>query len=503
MRNKMKYISGLVLYTIILFLLIIPPADAEINDYAKYLQTNVVHRTMDNGINVIMLDHGYASALAMIISFRTGSVDESYDTMGVAHMLEHMLFKGTDIIGTTDFSKEKPILDKIEKIGEKINDLSMKKNNDSELQELKKRLKKLQDEQRKYIVSSPYSRIYAENGGVSFNASTSKDLTTYYIELPASKLELWASLESERLRNPVFREFYLERGAVFEERLMRYESDGQGGLFEQFQANAFIAHPYRHPVIGWKSNIKHFTIRKVRNFYYKNYIPSRMTITIIGKQNPEETFATLKHYFGKIKKRKSPPDITIKEPEQKGERRFEYVFESNPYLLIGWHKPAFPSREDYIFDIISSMLSDGNTSRLYKSLVIDKGIAASVEAYNGYPGSRYDNLFIIAAIPKNPNSPEALEEAIYNEMNKLIEDVSEEELKKVINKMESSYIFDLDTNMGIARLLSYYETNFLSWQYAVDYLKVLKTININDIKDTLKKYLIKNNRTVGILRNSK
>ncbi|MFH0975130.1 MAG: pitrilysin family protein [Spirochaetota bacterium] len=475
---------------------------AKINDAGEYLKNSVVQKTMPNGINVIMLDRGYTPTLALLISFKVGSVDESENSIGIAHMLEHMLFKGTDVIGTTDFKKEKIIQDQIEETGERINYLNIKDPDSKEIKELTARLNKLQDEQRKYIVASPYSRIYTGNGGVGFNASTSRDMTTYYIELPASKLEIWADLESERLRNPVLREFYMEKKAVLEERLRSYESHGEGSLFEEFIANAFIAHPYRHPIIGWRSNIERFSIKDVREFYKKNYTASRMTITVVGKQNTDDTFKLLIKYFGKLPKGEDRPEIHTMEPLQKGEKRFDLVFDSNPYLILGWHKPSFPSKTDYVFEIIESVLSEGNSSRLNKSLMIDKGLAASIGAWNGYPGARYDNLFVIAAMPKYPATPEKLEEAIYEELGKTMTGLTDDELKKVINQKESAYIFQMDNNMGIARMLSYYQTNFGNWKYSLDYLKTLKSITMQDIKETMRMYFTQENRTVGILRTS-
>lgn len=475
---------------------------AEISDAGEYLKKNTVHRQLDNGINIVLLNRGYSPTLALLISFKVGSVDESYRTAGVAHMLEHMLFKGTEEIGTRDYQKEKIILDKIEAVGEELDRLRLKNPEDIKIRELEQQLINLHEEERKYIINSPYSSIYSKNGGIGFNASTSRDDTSYYIELPASKLELWADLESKRLINPVLREFYPERDAVAEERLMRYETSGTGMLFEQFIETAFLAHPFRHPVIGWKSNIENFSIKDVREFYRSNYTPSRMTITIVGKQNTSDTLTLLEKYFGKLQKKNDPPTTAIKEPEQKGERRFEIFFDANPYILIGWHKPTFPSKEDYAFDIIAGILSDGKSSRLYKSLVVDKGIASEVDAWNGYPGARYDNLFIVAANCIHPHTPEEAEKAVYDEIEKLKKNLDEKELSRIITRMESSFIFGLDSNMGIANLLSYYQTVFGNWAYVTDYLKKIKTISLDDTRKALDKYLTKENRTVGILRNS-
>ncbi len=476
---------------------------AGISDAGKYLKDNVIHKNLSNGINVLMLNRGYTPTLALLISFRAGSSDESYDTIGVAHMLEHMLFKGTDKIGTKDYKAEKKILKKIESAGGELDRLRLEDPESKEIAVLREKLKSLQKEHAKYVVSTPYSKIYTENGGVGFNASTSRDKTAYYIELPSSKMELWARLESERLRNPVLREFYLERGAVLEERLMRYDSVGSSNLFEKFNAAAFIAHPYRHPTIGWRSNIDNYTIETVSKFYRTYYIPSRMTITIVGKHDPGKTLKVLEKYFGRLGKKTAPPEVVIKEPEQKGERRLDVYFEASPHLYIGWHKPTFPSREDYVFDFVSAILSEGKTSRLYNSLVIEKGIALSINAWNGFPGARYNNLFVISAQPKHPHTPEDVEKAIYDEITRLQTDLKDEEIQKVLNRIESSFIFDLDSNMGIARLLSYYQTVFKDWKYSVDYLSVLKTISAKEIKDAIKKYLTDKNRTVGILRDSR
>ena len=428
---------------------------AAIHNAGKYLSDNVISKKLSNGITVLLLNRGYSPTLALNISFRIGSVDESYKTIGMAHMLEHMLFKGTDKIGTIDYDKEKKILNEIEQVGEKLNNIRLSNPKDRNIPNLENKLKILQNKHRKFVQSSPYDRIYTAIGGVGFNASTSRDRTSYVIELPASQLEVWAQVESERLRNPVMREFYLEKGAVMEERLMRYESGGTSKLYEKFIATAFLAHPYRHPTIGWKSNIQFFSINQLRNFYKEYYRPSVMTITVVGRQDIKRSLKILESYFGKLQKRNEPERITIKEPEQHGERRFEIYFDANPYLIIGWHKPTVPSRDDYVADVIEGILTGGKASRLYKRIVLKKKIAVSVDAWNGSPGARYDNLLVITSAPKYPHKPKDVEKEILKEIDKLREDVTKEEIDKVINRIESSMIFRLDSNSGISYLLNY------------------------------------------------
>ncbi|HNW27342.1 MAG TPA: pitrilysin family protein [Spirochaetota bacterium] len=490
----------------VLLLAMVMAADSghgAIRDAGEYMKKNVVTRKLKNGITVILLNRGYAPVLAFEISFRVGSVDENYRTIGAAHLLEHMLFKGTETVGTKDWSKERPVQARMEAVGETIDRLKLTDPANTRLPALEAELKRLQKEQAALVVSTPYDAIYSENGGVGFNASTSRDKTGYYIELPASRLEMWAKMESERLISPVLREFYLERNNVLQERLMHYDSIGTGLIFEQFMGAAMAAHPYRHPTIGYRSNIPFLSIEDVKKFYRDYYVPSRMTITVVGMQDTDKTFAVIEKYFGVIEERPDPAPVTIGEPKQIGERRFSMNFEANPYLMIGWHKPAFPSRDDLTCEVISEMLTGGKSSRLYRALVLERKIASSISAWNGAPGSRYDNLFILFAAPRPPHTPEELERAVYEEMDRFFGDVSEAELGKVVNGIESAMVFELETNKGIAGLLSYYQTLYGDWRYAADYLAMIKKVTIRDVKAMKEKYFSESNRTVGILLDSR
>jgi len=479
------------------------PAEAEQNAALLDLEKNVVFRQMDNGAQVILLNRGFSPTLSLVISFRAGSVDESYQTAGAAHMLEHMLFKGTDRVGTTDYGRERRLLEQIEGIGESLDRLRIQNPGDKRIPGLEKQLKKLNDEAARYVVSSPYDKIYTSAGGVGFNASTSRDRTSYVIDLPSSQIELWAQTESERLRNPVMREYYTERKTVVEERLMRYDSRGLESLFERFIAAAFIAHPYRHPIIGWSSNIGLLSLREVREFYRNNYTPSRMTITVVGKQDPKATFAVIEKYFGRLEGKSSAPLVVIKEPAHGGERRFEFHFDASPHLLVGWNKPTFPSRDDYVCDVIAGILTGGKTSRLYRSLLLEKKIAASVNAWNGFPGARYDNLFVISAAPRHPYTPYDLESAIHDEILRLKTDLGEEELKKVAGRIESELVFELESNKGIARVLSEHQTLFGDWRLLFRYLDAIRSVSVKEVQDVLTRYFTRENRTVGVLLNKR
>lgn len=499
-KNRLgKLFAGILFFTIN----ISAGTAADISDPGEYFKKNVVERKLKNGITLIMMNRGYSPIVSLHMAFKVGSVDESYNTLGAAHILEHMLFKGTDRLGTKDYSNEKKLLDRIETVGETLDRLKLQNPGNREIAELEKELQKLQEEHSQYVVSSPYDRLYTAMGGVGFNASTSKDMTGYYIDLPAERIESWAQIESERLRKPVLREYYLERNNILEERLMRYGSNGSGYLNEVFFATAYSAHPYRHPIIGWESNIKFMSINDIKRFYTEHYIPSRMTITIVGKHDPEKTYEIMKKYFEGIEVKPEPGEVKVVEPTQTGEKRVEVYFNARPLLIMGWKKPAAPHKDDYVFDLISSVLSEGSSSRLNKKLVLDKKIATTVYAWNGAPGSRYDNMFMIYASPADGVKPEKVEEEILAEIDRMRNEIKQEELGRVINLMESSFVFMLDNNDGIAHQLSYHQTISGNWRYLTDYIHKLSSITIQDITGTVDKYINDRNRTTAILRDGR
>jgi len=489
-------------FILIIFISIAAPGDITSGDdvAGKYFLENVVEKKLPNGITLLMINRGYSPTLSLRISFRVGSVNESYNSIGAAHILEHMLFKGTERIGTKDYESEKKILNRIEAAGETLDRLKLGSPGNSAIPELEKELKKLQKEHESYVVSSPYDRIYTEIGGIGLNASTSKDMTGYYIQLPADKIETWAKIESERIQNPVLREYYRERDNIIEERLMRTDSSGNGLLSEAFFAAAYIAHPYRHPVIGWASNIKYMSIHDIRRFYREHYIPSRMTITIVGKQDTDETFRIVNNYFGEIEPGADPGEVKIVEPVQDGEKRVEVFFKSRPFLIMGWKKPAAPDPVDTAFDVISTALGDGKSSRLHKSLVLDKKIASAVYTWNGAPGARYNNMFVIYAAPAQGVTPEELEKEILNEINLFRDGVTESEIERVKNIGESSFLFMMDSNESIAGTLSYYETVLQDWRYLAGYTGRLNRVSREDVQGAIDNYMTEKNRTVGILR---
>jgi len=468
--------------------------------FALTLEGRVKEYSLDNGMKILVLERDFTPVVSLYMRFKVGSVDEPRGGGGTAHLLEHMLFKGTESLGTKNYKEEKKILRQIDQLAEQI-DAEMEKEekaDNTKIEALKERLKLLQKEHKKWVVKDEIDAIYAQNGAEGLNASTGYDLTTYKVSLPANRLELWARIESDRMSNPVFREFYSEREVVLEERRQRKETQPDGRLMEAFLAAAFVAHPYGRPIIGWESDIKRLRKKNIEQFFRNYYCPNNAVVTAVGDVNPDEFIAMIKKYFADIPSQEIIPTPVSEEPEQWGERRVEVEFEANPKLIIGYHKPALPHFDDYVFDIIDILLSGGRTSRLYKTLVEEKKIAVSVNTINGLPGSRYPNLFTIFATSKNPHTCDELEKEIYQQIDRLKKEaITNHELTKVKNQLEASFIRSLNSNEGLASRLSYYQIIAGDWRYLERHLEVIEGVRPEDILKVANKYLIKRNRTVA------
>lgn len=357
----------------------------------------------------------------------------------------------------------------------------------------------LQSRHRELLVKDEAARIYARHGGVGFNAYTSKDLTTYLISLPANKLELWMSMEADRMQNTVLREFYTEKEVILEERKRSYETRPRGMMYEALLATAFRVHPYRHPVIGWDSDIRALSKKQTRMFMHNYYMPQNTIIALAGDVAPEEAIRLVEQYFGDIPPGQRVPQVRAKEPPQNGERRVEVVFDAKPRLLIGYHKPTFPHREDYVFDLLSTILAQGPSSRLHRALVLEQRLASSISVYTA-PGARYPNLFVIGAIPRQPHSSADVEKAIYAQLEQIkSEGISNSELEQARKRLRADRIRHLRSNRGLASMLTHFEVVTGSWEYLLEYDEILRSITADELKNVAEKWLTQQNRTVVTL----
>ncbi|KAF0218426.1 MAG: peptidase M16 domain-containing [Geobacteraceae bacterium] len=465
------------------------------------LEDKVREHTLKNGMKLLMVERHASPTVAAWIRFKVGSVDERSDERGVAHLLEHMLFKGTKTLGTKDYAAEKPLLDRIEAMAQLLMAEKAKgeKGDKGLLEELQKSLAGLEAEAMEYVVKEEFAEIYAKNGGSGYNAFTSKDGTTYLINLPSNKLELWGAIESDRMRNAVLREFYTERGVVMEERRRSYDAEPEGRLWETFLATAFVAHPNGQPIIGWMSDIEYLTRTKAEAFLRKYYAPNNAIVAVVGDIDPEQTISLAEKYFGDIPPGTQVPPVTVEEPPQQGEKWIEVIGDAEPQLLIGFHKPALSSADDYVFDVIDMLLASGRTSRLYKKLVLEKQLVTEVSAFSA-PGNRYPNLFIIAATPRAPHTIQEVEAAVYEELERLkTEPVADKDLQQILNKLEYEEFRQMGSNGGLARNLTEYEAVAGTWRYLIEHRQKVAKVTTADVARVARKFLVKENRTVGFI----
>jgi len=492
--------SQIIFYAFLIFSFFAGPS------YGFDLEKRVIRTKLKNGLTVLMLERHVSPTVSLYIRYRVGAADETEGETGAAHFLEHMMFKGTKTIGTKNYAREKKILVEIEKTGNALDkEKSRGQNADQQkIQALKDRLSRLQVQHKKYFIPNEIDRLYTENGGLDMNASTGQDVTTYQVSLPANKIELWARIESDRLRNPVFREFYTERDVIMEERRQRVETDPHGKLYEQFLSTAFKIHPYGRPIIGWPADMINLKPVSVKKIFQKYEAPESIVIAVVGDIKPDNTLKLIEKYFGGIPPSQKIPVVVPAEPAQTDERRVVVNFDANPLLLIGYHKPTAPAYDDYVLDVLETILTKGRTSRLYNLLVTEKGIAKSISASNGTPGTRYPNLFIISAEPRFPHTNSQLEEIILQEIDKIkSQPISAAELDKAKKHLKMGYIKSLDSNSELASTLSYYEVLLDDYRYFANYLKAIEKVSPSDIQNAVKLYFSKENRTVAELNKMK
>lgn len=458
------------------------------------LRSRVRRITLDNGMKVLLLHRDGAPVFSEELQVKVGNTEEHPGSYGLAHFFEHMAFKGTSTIGSKDFSKEKPILDQVLALGTKIVELRKQGKTEDELADLNKQLKDLMAEEDKYINKNEFTEVLQKNGGEDLNASTSNDFTTFYVSLPANKLELWAYMESARLKDRVLREFFTEKQVVAEERRMRMDNTPSGQLFEAYANAAFDSSPYKVAVIGPAAEIQNYVPSQAIEFYQKYYIPSRMVLVLVGNIDLDETEKIVRQYFG-VLPRKDDPNDTFKgehfDPKT-FPRTATVTGPEKARFYLGYHRPAHPHPDDIVFDVIQDIFCEGRTARLYQKLVIEEKKASQVSCYVSIPGSRLDSLFTFFAMPLDGHTNQELEKDIKSEIEKLAkEGPTQHELEKIKNSIDAELIYSLESNAGLASQLAFYESLTGNWEYIYELQERIHKMTAEDVKRVVQTYLVK------------
>lgn len=474
-------------------------------DIASF-EKRITTKVLPNGLTVIIMERQEAPVFAFQIHVDAGSAQDPKGLSGLAHMFEHMAFKGTYNIGTKNYAAEKAILDRLEK-AYLAYDYEKRKiigRDEKKLATLEKAWKDLAVEANQYVVPNEFGQILEVNGAAGLNASTFSDETTYYYSLPVNRFELWAFLESERMMKPVYREFYKERDVVMEERRFRVDSSPVGRLVEQMLAAAFTAHPYGTSGVGWASEISSVTATDAHDFYKVYYTPSNIVLSVVGGVKAAEAMPVIERYFGRMPRGPKAPELRTVEPQQFAERRIVLKDASQPVYAEGYHRPNYAHADDAIYDAISDILSSGRTSRMYKSLVRDKRIAIAAGGFSGMPGYKYPNLFLVYAFPGQGKTVEEVTKALHEEIEKLKnEDVTDDELRSVKTRAKANLLRGLASNSGLANQLSTMQLRYGDWRELFRNVERIEKVTKEDIRRIAQKTFVPSNRTVGLIENEK
>jgi len=463
-------------------------------------EKRITVKKLPNGLTLLICERPEAPVFSFFTLVDAGSAQDPMRATGLAHMFEHMAFKGTDTIGTTNYTAEKAALEKVEVAYAAYiagRDKTVGRD-EAKLKQLEKAWKDAIAEADKYVVPNAFGKLVEQNGGEDMNAFTSYDETGYHYSLPENRLELWAYLESERFLHPVMREFYKERNVVIEERRLRTDSSPFGRLLEQFTEEAFAAHPYHRPTIGWMSDLNHFSATDAQRFFDTYYVPANMVVAVAGDIKAVQAMPILEKYFGRLPTRPQPDETATTEPPQNSERRVVLKDRSQPIYIEGYHRPDYLNKDDAVFDAITDLMSEGRTSRLYRSLVRDKKIASFSEGLTGYPGIKYPHLFAFLAVPLPGHSPQEMADAIHGEIDRLKkEDITDDELKMIKTRSKANLIRGLADNHGLATQLATYQTRYGDWRELFRSVDRIDQVTKADIRRIANQVFTDTNRTVG------
>ncbi len=479
-----------------------PSSDSAAGSIAPYLDRvaqEITEFTLQNGLKFIVLERHTAPVVSFLTYADVGGADEPVGQTGVAHYLEHLAFKGTRRIGTTNYEQEQVALDQLDRVAEQLRAAAAREDV-AEIPQLQRQFEERQATAAQFIKQNEMGQIVNRFGGVGLNATTSADSTEYFYSFPANKLELWMSLESERFLEPVFREFYKEKGVILEERRSRTDNSPIGTLIEAFLDKAFTEHPYRRPVIGYPQDLQNLSRAEVEAFFKKYYGPSNLTIAVVGDVDPMEVQRLAQIYFGRYPQSAKPSAVSVVEPPQTAERSVTVEFPSQPLYLEGYHRPSMQDPDNVVYDLMASLLSSGRTSRLYKALVEEQQIALAAQGSNGFPGNKFPNLVLFYAVTAPNHTVDEVAQSLRREIDRLkTEPVAIADLERVKKQAQVSLLQTLDSNTGMAQLLTEYEVKTGSWRNLFTELEAIAAVTPQDIQRVAKATFQTENRTVGRL----
>lgn len=501
-----RFAPGRCLLALAAMLAVMPWQTASAQNLQEF-EKHVTEFTLPNGMHFIVVERHEAPVVSFETYVNVGSVDDPKGETGLAHMFEHMAFKGTREIGSKNWAEEKKALAAEDAAYQALDHeraLGWRADK-AKLAHLQTDFAAKQKAAEALVIPNEYPRLIEVNGGVGMNAETAEDDTQFFYSLPSNRTELWFYLESERFLHPVFREFYKERSVVAEERRMRVDSNPEGKLIENLLGTAFEASPYKNSGVGWPSDLNGLTMEDAQAFFQKYYVPANFCEVIVGDVQPAQVRQWANEYFGRLPKRPAPlPNITH-EPEQDGPRSVKVLTPgpTQPIAAVAYHTPSEHNPDRAVFDVISSILSSGRTSWFYRNLVEKEKVALYAGGYPDFPGTKYPNLFVFLDVPAPGHSVAENLKAMQAQIDRLkTQPVDEATLHKVQTKARAGMIRSLESNSGLAGQLAYYYTNFGDWRELFRQLQEIEAVTPADIQRVAKTYFTDENKTTAWLAQS-
>lgn len=466
------------------------------------LEKSITQHKLDNGLTLLIVERHDAPVVSFVTLVNVGGADDPKGYTGLAHMFEHMAFKGTTTLGSKNITEELKAMSLEDSLFMELRAEREKGllADSARLVSLETAFEGARDAAYKDVDPNAFSRVVEQEGGVGLNAGTSMDYTMFHVSYPSNRVELWMAMESERFLNPVLREMYKERDVIAEERRQTLESSPTQRLLDEIKSTAYVAHPYGVAIVGHMSDIQNFTREEASAYFHKYYVPSNMVVAIVGDVKTKDVIKMAEKYFGRLPASPKPEPVTTVEPPQTAEKRVTIDDPSQPIWAAAWHIPAVTDPDFPAVDALTSYLGQGRTSALYKDLVKDKKIAVQAGAFAGYPAAKYPCLALVYAVPSTDHTNAECEEQILAQIDKLKNELlPQDEMDKIKARAKAQLIFGLDDNEGLALQLATYQTYFGDWKELFGDLDRINALTAADIQRVANKYFNLQNCTIGTI----
>jgi predicted Zn-dependent peptidase len=465
---------------------------------AATLPLPVTEHALKNGLRVLIVERHESPTFSAHVRFPVGSANDPPGFTGLAHFVEHMMFKGTRLFGSTNPEAEEPLLNRLDSLQQAMSAAPLDTASTAEPLRLQEEYEQVTSEARRLVLPNELWETYRRNGGTNINAVTVRDSTQYYVGLPKNRFELWALLESDRLRSPVFREFSNEREVIREEYRQMVEANASAYLLVSTYHVAFGATPYRHPIWGWPADLQRITRQVAQDFAATYYVPNNAYVVLVGDLNPREVLPVLDRYFGDLPTRTVPPTAVWRVPEQTALQRVNVDFPAEPQLAMLFQAPPY-GPETETLSLIASLLVNGRTSRLHKALVEEQRIATGITSDTSW-FLKHAGLFTIIGLPRSPHSVEELEAGIWREIERLASTgISPAELERVQNQAELAVARETRSNAGLAAQLARAWDLNGDWRSLFTRQNRIRAITPEAIRQVVQRYQIPARCTIGRL----